>query len=58
MEFELKTERIDLSMWEESDAAWYRQLVGERGVQRGVDMPQGRVKITLCSTSVTKSNHR
>jgi RimJ/RimL family protein N-acetyltransferase len=39
MEFELKTERIDLSMWEESDAAWYRQLVGERGVQRGVDMP-------------------
>jgi hypothetical protein len=32
MEFQLKTERLDLSMWEESDAAWLRKLVGERGV--------------------------
>lgn len=32
MEFQLKTERLDLSMWEESDAGWLRKLVGERGV--------------------------
>lgn len=32
MEFHLKTERLDLRMWEESDAVWMRQLVGERGV--------------------------
>ncbi|MCR8848292.1 GNAT family N-acetyltransferase [Rossellomorea sp. SC111] len=35
MAFQLQTERLDLSMWEESDAAWIRKLVGERGV----DMP-------------------
>ena len=35
MEFQLKTERLDLNMWEESDAVWLRQLIGERGV----DMP-------------------
>ncbi|WNB91268.1 GNAT family N-acetyltransferase [Bacillus sp. NEB1478] len=35
MAFQLKTERLDLSMWEESDSAWIRKLVGERGV----DMP-------------------
>ncbi|MCP1124062.1 GNAT family N-acetyltransferase [Bacillus sp. 3103sda1] len=35
MAFQLKTERLDLSMWEESDAAWLRKLIGERGV----DMP-------------------
>ncbi|WP_307555480.1 GNAT family N-acetyltransferase [Paenibacillus sp. V4I5] len=33
MEFQLKTERLDLNMWEESDAVWMRQLVGERGVE-------------------------
>ncbi len=32
MEVQLKTERLDLSMWEESDTAWLRKLVGERGV--------------------------
>jgi RimJ/RimL family protein N-acetyltransferase len=31
MAFELETERLVMGMWEESDAAWYRQLVGERG---------------------------
>ncbi|KPL57748.1 GNAT family N-acetyltransferase [Rossellomorea vietnamensis] len=35
MAFQLQTERLDLSMWEESDAAWIRKLVGERGI----DMP-------------------
>ncbi|MBE5108886.1 GNAT family N-acetyltransferase [Bacillus thuringiensis] len=35
MAFKLKSERLDLSMWEESDVAWFRKLVGERGV----DMP-------------------
>ncbi|WP_423243082.1 hypothetical protein [Bacillus cereus] len=35
MEFQLKTERLDLSMWEESDSVWMRKLIGERGV----DMP-------------------
>jgi hypothetical protein len=29
MAFELRTERLVLSMWEESDAAWHRQLVRE-----------------------------
>jgi RimJ/RimL family protein N-acetyltransferase len=33
MKFQLKTERLDLSMWEESDAVWMRKLVGERGVE-------------------------
>ena len=32
MEFQLKTERLDLSMWEESDSVWMRKLIGERGV--------------------------
>ncbi|WP_240548092.1 GNAT family N-acetyltransferase [Paenibacillus lignilyticus] len=32
MEFYLKTERLDLGMWEESDSIWFRQLVGERGI--------------------------
>ena len=31
MAFQLKTERLDLSMWEESDSAWLRKLIGERG---------------------------
>ncbi|MEO4052765.1 GNAT family N-acetyltransferase [Solibacillus sp. CAU 1738] len=31
MNFEIITERLYLSMWEESDASWYRELVGERG---------------------------
>ncbi|HDR7793974.1 TPA: GNAT family N-acetyltransferase [Bacillus luti] len=31
MEFQLKTERLDLNMWEESDSVWMRKLVGERG---------------------------
>ncbi|MBJ8105779.1 MULTISPECIES: GNAT family N-acetyltransferase [Bacillus cereus group] len=35
MAFQLKTERLDLNMWEESDAVWLRKLIGERGV----DMP-------------------
>ncbi|MED1410993.1 MULTISPECIES: GNAT family N-acetyltransferase [Bacillus] len=35
MAFQLKTERLDLSMWEETDSAWMRKLIGERGV----DMP-------------------
>jgi RimJ/RimL family protein N-acetyltransferase len=33
MEFQLRTDRLDLNMWEESDAVWMRQLVGERGVE-------------------------
>jgi RimJ/RimL family protein N-acetyltransferase len=32
MAFQLKTERLDLNMWEESDSPWIRKLVGERGV--------------------------
>lgn len=32
MSLQLKTERLDLRMWEESDADWYRQLISERGV--------------------------
>ncbi|MDR4984122.1 GNAT family N-acetyltransferase [Bacillus cereus] len=35
MAFQLKTERLELSMWEESDAVWLSKLIGERGV----DMP-------------------
>jgi RimJ/RimL family protein N-acetyltransferase len=35
MAFQLKTERLQLNMWEESDADWLRQLIRERGV----DMP-------------------
>ena len=31
MPFELRTERLALRLWEESDAAGYRLLVGERG---------------------------
>jgi RimJ/RimL family protein N-acetyltransferase len=31
MVFQLKTERLDLSMWEESDSEWLRLLIGERG---------------------------
>ncbi len=31
MAFQLKTERLDLRMWEESDAVWLRRLKGERG---------------------------
>ena len=31
MAFHLKTERLDLNMWEESDSPWIRKLVGERG---------------------------
>lgn len=33
MAFQLKTERLDLDMWEESDAVWLRKLIGERGVE-------------------------
>jgi RimJ/RimL family protein N-acetyltransferase len=32
MAFQLKTERLDLNIWEESDSPWIRKLVGERGV--------------------------
>jgi RimJ/RimL family protein N-acetyltransferase len=42
---ELATERLVLGMWKESDAAWYRELVGERGG----DMPTldaARSKVT------------
>lgn len=35
MAFQLKTERLDLNMWEESDSVWLRKLIAERGV----DMP-------------------
>jgi len=35
MAFQLKTERLELGMWEESDSVWMRKLIGERGV----DMP-------------------
>jgi RimJ/RimL family protein N-acetyltransferase len=35
MALQLKTERLDLNLWEESDSVWIRKLVGERGV----DMP-------------------
>ncbi|MBO0995864.1 GNAT family N-acetyltransferase [Bacillus sp. SD088] len=31
MDIEIKTERLLLSMWEESDTSWYRELVSERG---------------------------
>ena len=30
MAFQLRTERLDLNMWEESDAVWLRELIGER----------------------------
>lgn len=33
MAFQLRTERLDLNMWEESDAVWLRELIGERGVE-------------------------
>ncbi len=33
MNVEIMTERLHLSFWEESDASWYRELVGERGVE-------------------------
>ncbi|CUB12302.1 hypothetical protein BN2127_JRS1_04089 [Bacillus cereus] len=28
MAFQLRTERLDLNMWEESDAVWLRELIG------------------------------
>lgn len=31
MTFRLETERLVMGVWEESDAAWYQQLVSERG---------------------------
>jgi len=31
MAFELETERLILTRWQESDAASYRRLIGERG---------------------------
>ncbi|WP_054706564.1 GNAT family N-acetyltransferase [Bacillus sp. JCM 19041] len=34
MNFEIETERLCLNMWVESDASWYRELVGERGVAK------------------------
>jgi RimJ/RimL family protein N-acetyltransferase len=34
MPLELETERLTLQLWQESDASWYRDLVGERGVDR------------------------
>ncbi|MBS4171718.1 GNAT family N-acetyltransferase [Bacillus sp. FJAT-49736] len=34
MNFEIITERLYMSMWQESDASWYRKLVGERGVAK------------------------
>jgi len=34
MKYEIMTERLYLSMWEESDASWYRELVAERGVAK------------------------
>jgi RimJ/RimL family protein N-acetyltransferase len=34
MKFEIVTKRLYLRMWEESDASWYRELVGERGVDK------------------------
>jgi RimJ/RimL family protein N-acetyltransferase len=34
MGLELATERLDLRLWQESDAGWYRELVGERGIPR------------------------
>jgi RimJ/RimL family protein N-acetyltransferase len=39
MEFEMETDRLSLSMWRESDASWYRELVAERGQ----DMPTPNV---------------
>jgi RimJ/RimL family protein N-acetyltransferase len=34
MNFEIITERLYMNIWEESDASWYRKLVGERGVDK------------------------
>lgn len=34
MDFDIITERLYMSLWEESDASWYRELVGERGVDK------------------------
>lgn len=34
MPLELDTERLELRLWRESDATWYRELVPERGVDR------------------------
>lgn len=31
MTLELETERLYLSLWKDSDASWYRELVAERG---------------------------
>jgi RimJ/RimL family protein N-acetyltransferase len=31
MTFEMETDRLSLSLWKESDASWYRELVAERG---------------------------
>lgn len=33
MDFELETARLRLRLWQEADAAWWRQLVGERAGQ-------------------------
>lgn len=44
MALELATDRLILSQWEESDAAWYRELAGERGAgQPDLDTARDRV---------------
>lgn len=52
MVLELETERLILRLWEESDADWHRQLVGERGA--GMPTPEAaRSKIlSLRQTAV------
>ncbi|MBL3200712.1 GNAT family N-acetyltransferase, partial [Klebsiella pneumoniae] len=44
MAFQLKTERLELSMWEESDSVWLSKLIGERGVDiTAVDSVRNRL---------------
>ena len=53
MAFQLKTERLELSMWEESDSVWLSKLIGERGV----DMPtvdSVRSALSKCARRQTK----
>lgn len=37
--FALETERLTLQLWQDADAEGYRQLVGERGGERGAELP-------------------
>jgi hypothetical protein len=57
MALELETERLNLRLWEESDADWHRQLVGERGA--GMPTPEAaRGRTTRAKSSGASASCR